>query len=83
MLILMLLWALVYAQSVTNVRAVLEPVSGYYTISFDLNGKSGDEYLISLTPYLGSREITKPLHARRCVAHINDQYHVCGAKFAF
>jgi len=52
------------AQTISNVRAVLEPSCGYYTISYDLSGKSGDEYQISLTPYSDTREITKPAYAK-------------------
>ena len=48
------------AQKVTNVRSSLEPDCGYYTITFDLEGKGNDLYLLKLVPYLGNREMVEP-----------------------
>lgn len=48
------------AQKISNVRSNLEPNCGYYTITFDLEGKGNDLYLLKLIPYLGSREIIEP-----------------------
>ena len=63
LLLLSVLSLALSAQTISNVRAVLEPSCGYYIITYDLSGKSGEEYLISLTPYSGSREIAKPAYA--------------------
>jgi formylglycine-generating enzyme required for sulfatase activity len=48
------------AQKVSNVRAVVEPSCGYYIITYDLDGKAGDEYMLKVVPYLGSKEVSNP-----------------------
>ena len=50
------------AQTISNLRSELDP-AGYYRISYDLSGREGDLYLIRITPYAGSREVTNPKNA--------------------
>lgn len=66
LLLCLLLWlaaGTVQAQKVSNIRSTLEPTCGYYTITFDLEGKANESYDIKLVPYLDSREITEPKFA--------------------
>lgn len=51
------------AQKVSNVRAALEPSCGYYIITYDLQGKGNEQFILKLVPYLGSREVANPKFA--------------------
>lgn len=65
-LLCLLLWlaaGTVQAQKISNIRSTLEPSCGYYTITFDLEGKANESYVTKLVPYLGSREIAEPKFA--------------------
>ncbi|MDD3535279.1 MAG: SUMF1/EgtB/PvdO family nonheme iron enzyme [Candidatus Cloacimonetes bacterium] len=61
-LILMLAFtALALAQEVSNIRAEYEPTGGYYIITYDLNGKANDTYLVTLNPYWDTKDIKNPI----------------------
>lgn len=65
-LLCLLLWlaaGTVQAQKISNIRSTLEPSCGYYTITFDLEGRADDQYQLKLVPYLGSKEIAEPKFA--------------------
>lgn len=65
-LLCLLLWlaaGTAQAQKISNIRSTLEPSCGYYTITFDLEGKADDQYQLKLVPYLGSKEIAEPKFA--------------------
>lgn len=63
--ILMLITAMsaLSAQKISNIRSTLEPTCGYYTITFDLEGKANELYNLKLVPYLGNKEILEPKFA--------------------
>lgn len=64
LLILLALATLVDAQTVSNIRAELEPSCGYYIITYDLKDKVGDNFLIQLVPYMNTIEIVNPKYAK-------------------
>lgn len=65
-LLCLLLWlaaGTVQAQKVSNIRSTLEPSCGYYTITFDLEGKANELYNIKLVSILDDMEIIRPRFA--------------------
>ncbi|MDD2230008.1 MAG: formylglycine-generating enzyme family protein [Candidatus Cloacimonetes bacterium] len=51
---------MVFAQSVTNIRVIQDPELSYYTITFDLSGKTAEQYMITAIPYKTGNEISNP-----------------------
>ena len=48
-----------FAQKVSNLRSVMDPNSGTYIISFDLEGEADEHYQLSLVPYNDEIEIAE------------------------
>jgi TonB family protein len=48
-----------FAQKVNNLRSVMDPNSGNYIISFDLEGEADEHYQLSLMPYNDEIEIAE------------------------